>query len=380
MSTSKPKVLCVDDEIQVLESLSLLLERRYDLTIATHAPSALELLQRSPGFAVILSDMRMPEMDGATFLAHARKVAPDAVRMLLTGYSDVDSAISAVNEGQIFRFLTKPCAPPVLLGAVESGVSQHRLITSERELLEQTLRGSIQALTDMLAITSPAAFGRATRIKTLAGELADQLALPQRWQLEVAAMFSQLAYVTLLPDTAERVYFGRPLSAEERRQVDRLPGITDQLLASIPRLEAVREILASYRKPVAADATFAVAARVLRAAIDFDALDTSLGRAGAALSAMRARVDVYTSDVINALEAVRGERARPDEVREIPAHELVVGMVLAEDVFLPTGMLLIARGHEITPRFMERIRNLPSGTMKKHVRVSTGRQGQRSAT
>src|SRR5262249_32533343 len=159
---------------------------------ATSGPRALELLGRERATAVIVSDMRMPGMDGTVFLNLARQMAPEAVRILLTGHADVDSSIAAVNLGQIFRFLTKPCSPIALLMAVQAAAEQHRLITAERVLLEQTLRGSIKTLTDVLALTSPLAFGRATRIRRYTSVLAAAVGLCDCWQLDVAALLSQL--------------------------------------------------------------------------------------------------------------------------------------------------------------------------------------------
>src|SRR5687768_872607 len=104
-----PVVLCVDDEPQVLAGLSVSLRRRYEILTATSGAEALAVLARRPDVAVVVSDMRMPGMDGAAFLAKAKEIAPDAVRVLLTGYSEIDAAMNAVNQGQIFRFLTKPC-------------------------------------------------------------------------------------------------------------------------------------------------------------------------------------------------------------------------------------------------------------------------------
>ena len=103
-----PKILCVDDEPAVLEGLKMNLRRRFDVLTATSGAAALEVLEREEGIAVLMSDMRMPSMDGATLLAKARERWPFVVRLLLTGQADMNSAISAVNEGQIFRFLTKP--------------------------------------------------------------------------------------------------------------------------------------------------------------------------------------------------------------------------------------------------------------------------------
>jgi response regulator RpfG family c-di-GMP phosphodiesterase len=366
----KPRILCVDDEPNVLEGLTLNLGRRYDVQTAGSGAAALELLHNDPQRAVIISDMRMPGMDGATFLAKARVAAPEAVRILLTGQTDIESAILAVNGGQIFRFLTKPCAPPDLLAAIGSAVEQHELITSQRVLLEQTLHGSIKALTEVLSLTNPAAFGRATRIKQVVSELAEQLALKERWQVEIAAMLSQLGHITLPAETAEKLYFGHSLSAEEQRLVDKLPAVTEQLLSGIPRLELVRAILADYPRPfrgatrpnLTDDVVYA-GAQLLKLAVDYDAVESHGAKGALAVDKLRAHAEQYDPSVLAALAALRA-KATGDDVRETLLGQLVAGMVLAEDVKMTNGVLLAARGHEVSQRFLERIRNSPKGTIK----------------
>ncbi|HEY1101065.1 MAG TPA: response regulator, partial [Myxococcota bacterium] len=180
----RPKVLCVDDEPQVLEGLALHLRRGYTVVTATSGAAGLEALRQDPEIAVVLSDMRMPGMDGATFLAAVKQQAPESVRLLLTGQTDIESAAAAINNGQIFRFLTKPCPPTSLLAAFEAAFEQHRLITAERVLLEQTLHGSIKTLTDVLSLTNPISFGRANRVKKTVTALAEVLGIADRWQLE----------------------------------------------------------------------------------------------------------------------------------------------------------------------------------------------------
>lgn len=371
----KPRVLCVDDEPNVLEGLSLTLRRHYDVATAPGGAEGLELLAREKAFAVVISDMRMPGMDGAAFLSRARGVAPDCVRLVLTGQADVDTAIAAVNDGQLFRFLTKPCAPPVLLAAVDAATEQHRLITAERVLLEQTLHGSIKALTDVLALVSPTSFGRATRIKQLVSELAEKTGLEPRWQVEVAAMLSQIGYLSLPPETAERVYYGRPLSPDEQKTVARIPELTQELLGNIPRLETVREILAGstkpFRKPAAtpeapARQLVSRGSELLKVALEFDALDSDAATSGPlALEPMRARAGRYDPEILGILAAIRGTDRTSREAREIPTADLRVGMVLAEDVKAPNGLLLVARGHEVSARLLERVRNFPSGLLEK---------------
>jgi CheY-like chemotaxis protein len=370
-------VLCVDDEPNVLEGLCLHLRRKYDVVTATSGAEGIKLLEADPTMAVVLSDMRMPGMDGTAFLTRAREVLPDAVRILLTGQADLDSAIGAVNQGQIFRFLTKPCPPQMLLASVESAAEQYRLITSERVLLEQTLHGSIKALTDVLALTSPVSFGRATRVKELVGELAGTVGMSELWQVEVAAMLSQLGAITLPQETVEKVYYGQPLTDAEEKMVARIPAVTEQLLGSIPRLEAVREILATYGKPFR-KATAAqdprkhvveTGAHMLRVALDFDALEGQGNAGPRAVDTMRGRADRYDPALLDALAKIRSTGRAQDEVRELPISALWVGMELADDVRMTAGPLLAPKGYGITSGFLERVRNFKPGTVREPVRV-----------
>jgi response regulator RpfG family c-di-GMP phosphodiesterase len=374
------KILCVDDEKAVLDGLALNLRRRYDVLVAQSGADGLKLLEQSGPIAVVMSDMRMPGMDGAAFLARARQMQPDTVRLLLTGQADMNSAIAAINEGQIFRFLTKPCPPPTILAAIDAAAELNRLITSERVLLEQTLHGSIKALTDILAITNPISFGRATRIKQLVAELGAKLELRERWQLEVAAMLSQLGTIVLPPDTVEKVYAGQPLDAEEQKMVARAPAVTEQLVRNIPRLETVAEVLAAHLKPRRGSDALGndphkvhveLMAQCLRAAFDFDAHDSQGHTAAAALDTMRGRLDRYEPKVLDALAELRtgGDQSPRGGAREVFLSVLCVGMVFLDDVKTTSGMLLVARGFEVTQGFLERLRNLKAGTVKEPLRV-----------
>ena len=372
------KILCVDDEPQVLEGLALHLRRNYEMFTAVSGPLALATLESEPSIAVIVSDMRMPGMDGAAFLARSRQVAPDAVRILLTGEADINSAIHAVNEGQIFRFLTKPCPPATLLAAIEAAVHQHRLVTAERVLLEQTLHGAVKALTDVLALASPASFGRATRIKRVVADLAEALALPERWPVEVAAMLSQLGAVALPAETADKLHHGRPLTPDEQRMVARAPAVAEQLLGNIPRLEDVREILATYARPFhrsdppghdAGKHRMERWRQILHVAIDFDVLEAQGVLSGVAIDTLRGRFGRYDPQVIEALVAVRGRTTLRHEVRELTMRALAPGMVFTQDLRLANGTLLVGRGGEVTAGLLARIRNFKPGSVKEPVRM-----------
>jgi response regulator RpfG family c-di-GMP phosphodiesterase len=378
-TTSRPLVLCVDDEPNVLEGLSLHLSRRYQVLTAASGTAGLETLAKHPAVAVVMSDMRMPGMDGAQFLGQARQAAPDAVRMLLTGQADMKSAVSAVNDGQIFRFLTKPCPTPQLLAAFTSAVEQHRLLTAERVLLEQTLHGSIKTLVDVLALTSPISFGRASRLKTRVTQLATKLDLGEKWPAEVAALLSQLATITLPPDVLEKLTFGGDLAEAEQKMVDRLPEVNEQLLGNIPRLEPVRAILARVARrstpsepwsESGPERTIELGACILRVVLDFDVLEGQGMPAARAVETLRGRGGRYDSRVLDAFAVLFGTgSATHEEVRELPLSALRVGMVFDQDVKLSAGSLLCARGYEVTESFLARARNFRPGSVKEPVRV-----------
>lgn len=373
---NRPRVLCVDDEPRVLEGIALGLRRRYDVLTASGGMAALDILNKDPHVAVVLADMRMPMMDGTQFLQRCRHIAPDTVRIILTGQSDLAAAIAAVNEGQVFRFLTKPCPPAVLLPAIDAAVEQHRLITAERVLLEQTLHGAVKALGEILALTSPASFGRASRVTRSVALMAEALKLPERWTVEVAAMVSQLGFIALPTDLAERVHHGQPLSEEETQQVLAVPYVAEKLLAHIPRLELVRKILKASvrpirRLPMGADAKayqLMRAAQMLRIAIDFDDLQARGHTPQAAMAEMR-RHEGYDPEVLESLGAVVAPDGDPEVPKWVPLSALKVGMVAAEDIRMVSGTLLVSRGYEIGQSFIERARNFRPGTVKEPVCV-----------
>jgi response regulator RpfG family c-di-GMP phosphodiesterase len=375
----RPKILCVDDEPNVLEGLALHLRRRYDVTIAESGLAALKLIEGGTKFSVVMSDMRMPGMDGAEFLSRVRQLAPDSVRILLTGQAEMKSAILAINQGQIFRFLTKPCPPNELLAAFEAALEQHRLVNAERVLLEQTLHGSIKTLVDVLSLTSPAAFGRANRLKTRVTELATKLAIPDKWQIEVAAMLAELGSITLPQETLERWHAGSELSEAEQKMVARLPDVTEQLLQNIPRLEPVRAILTRAAKPGRHNEPFSedhslrtveLGARLLRVAVDFDVLEMQGVAPALCIDTMRGRGDRYDPAVLEAFAGHFGtSTVGQDLVRELPLSGLKAGMVFVEDLRLTNGALLCARGYEVNASFLERARNFRPGSVKEPIRV-----------
>lgn len=361
-----PRILIVDDEPLVLQTLSRTLRRNYEVVTARSGPEGVLEIQNGAPFEVIVSDMRMPQLSGAVFLKIARAIAPDSVRVLLTGQADMADAIASVNDGQIFRFLEKPCPQPVLEAALAMSVAQHRLITGERVLLEQTLNGSIEVLTDVLALASPVVFSKAGRLKRTVTVLAADLGITNRWEIEVAALFSQLGSLTLPPATVEKLNRGEELTDYERELLASVPRVALQLIGHIPRLEGVQAILEHHDARydgrdgdprMAGGDELPLGARLLKVALDLDALEASGQSIADILETMRGRVGVYDPKVLVALSNTRHLAGDTDDLREVHLNDVHIGMIFAFDVVAENGLILVGRGQTATPSLVRRIQN-----------------------
>jgi DNA-binding NtrC family response regulator len=134
MTTSKHPILVVDDEEEILFSLRGLLRQDFDLHTASSGAEALDIM-RQRTIHVLMTDQRMPEMTGVELLEQSRSVCPEAVRIVFTGYADIKAVIDAVNQGQLFRYLTKPWDPDELIATLRHGCDEYDRLTARRVLL-----------------------------------------------------------------------------------------------------------------------------------------------------------------------------------------------------------------------------------------------------
>jgi response regulator RpfG family c-di-GMP phosphodiesterase len=369
--SAKPAVLLVDDEPELLAGLSRALRsERFEIWTASNGTAALAMLHARGPFAAIVSDLRMPEMDGVALLQHAHERFPDTVRVLFTGQLDMERAIAAVNQGAIFRFILKPCSRVSLALALNAAVEQHRLVTAERVLLEQTLHGSIKALSEILALVAPAAFGRASRLRQTVRSLVAAFRLSASWHIEVAAMLSQVGCVTLPPSTLEKIDQGEALNGAEREMLRRMPAVVEQILGNIPRLEPVREILRWQNKPFDGGGPAGAdgvpwGARALKLAVDLDALESEGIPLSLAFDTLRGREGWYDCEILEKLAEIRSNNQQCSQVRELALAKLRPGMTLAQDLRTDKNVLFIARGQEVTAGLLEKLRNFSDGFFRE---------------
>jgi len=373
----RPRILCVDDEPYVLDGLRAVLRRSFDVRVATTGATGLSMLRDEPdAYSIVISDMRMPVMSGATFLRQARTVAPDAVRILLTGHADLEVAIKAANGARLFRYLTKPTDSGELLRTCAAALGHHREQAAERVVLEQTVHASIDALTEVLALANPAVFGRSSRINVLAARLARALGLANAWEIEVAAMLSQLGAITLPQATAEKLYAGLPLEDADAAMVARVPSVTRRLIGDIPRLDGVLDIFDRRYgdAPLPSADPAAAGAQVIRIARDYDALESQGATPTVAIGAMCGR-GIYDNQFIDVFaQVVDAGRAAP-EVREVQLAGLEVGATLADDVLTLNGSLLAARGQPVSDELRDRLLNVGPHIVRQPLRVVAGLPG-----
>jgi len=355
------RILFVDDEPKILQGLERQLSGRFELRTVPGPVVGLQVLIKDGPYAAVVSDYRMPMMSGVEFLANAREKSPDTVRLMLTGQADLNTAIRAVNEGAIFRFLSKPCPTDVLSGALDSALEQYRLIQAERELLERTLHGSIKLMTEVLSMTSPAAFSRACRVRRYVAHMTSRLELPNAWQLEIAAMLCQLGCITVPTEILDKAALGEELSAAEQKVFQAHPTVAERWLENIPRLERVARMIGSQqagpvpRPGAGVDEEAALGAALLRTALEFDRhIAAGLNR-GAALAEMRRR-DSRATRLLEALENVEIEHVEC-EVRLVNLSELQPAMLMNQDIVTRYGVLLLAKGEELTLPLIARLQN-----------------------
>lgn len=362
------QVLFVDDEPHLLEAIQRTLRKRVAMHTASSAAEGLKILRDQGPFALVISDMRMPEINGAQFLGRVKEASPDSVRMILSGQADFEATIAAVNEGHIFRFLSKPCPPDQLLEAIESGFQQYRLLRAEKVLLEETLAGAVKMLIEILDLVSPAATSRASRLQRFVKAMAATLQLPDRWQWPLAALVSQIGCVALPKEILSKVEAGQSLDGHEKALYDGHPEVAGKLLSTIPRLEDVAFIVAAQERPASFPAPAllrdgdvrTVGQALLYAAREFDRLLCTGMSAKAAVQQLKSSAREIPTAIADALSAIP-LTTKPWVARKVTVGDLTPGMVLDQDLVSTKGLRIVPEGHEVTRTLIVRLTSIKSG-------------------
>ncbi len=386
------RILAVDDEAQVLSALQRVFRGAdFELVTASSGAEALTKLAEQP-FDILLSDMRMPEMDGATFLAESMKIQPDARRILLTGYSDQESTIRAINEGQVHQYLAKPWDNQNLRDIIVSeAVLKQEQGSSPNEEYQQLKSQVADVEAELAQMSSYAGLAKEellkqanTTIKVISG-LANQLCpTPQGFtakvishsmamgkllklekrvinELRTAALLFQLGKLML----DEELRSSKPysLSADQRKTYDRYGMLGADILMPISGLDFPAHLLRHLNENVDGSGplklkgkTIPLGSRILRLTVDFQQLSTGL-LVKDALSADDAceyllkyagkRYDAALTKLYVALIKKLASFHPDAQDKLVLPNELQDGMIVSRDVVSNEGIFLLAKGSEL---------------------------------
>lgn len=411
-SSATAKVLFVDDEPAILSALRRLMRPMgYEVLLAESGAAGLELLAREP-VDLVVSDMRMPGMDGAQFLEQVRQRWPAVQRMLLTGYADIGSTIAAINRGEIHRYIAKPWDDQELLLAVREGVSRRRLEQENQRLqaltqqqnqqlqaantqLEQRVRArtseleqvngmlqsayaqlednfllSMDVFAGLLELRERGAAGYSRQVAQLAKAMAQQLGLSSRdaQDVFVAGLLHEIGKIGL-PDALLQKPFSA-MSSDEQARYRRHPLAAEAALMPLASLQRVAALVRSQHERLDGKGfpdglqgeEFSPAAQVLALASEYHGLLS--GRLAErqhgekeAVQMIRGRAGIhYAVAVVEAFLTVhaRAQDAPPQDLC-INASELRPGMVLARDLMSAQGTLLLAKGFRFDAQVVRQI-------------------------
>ncbi|MCC7167193.1 MAG: response regulator [Rhodospirillales bacterium] len=369
---SANRVLVVDDDVNLLNGLRRFFGKRFDLSVAQGGDEALEKIKGDGPYSVVLCDMRMPGLSGVEVLEQVQGLAPDTVRLMLTGNADQKTAIDAINRGKVYKFFNKPCSPGDLAAGIEEALAVYHRARVERELLETTLTGSVRMLTDLLALIDPVSYESAARLSRWVAPIARRLGVTDAWQLEVAASLAPLGMSSIPPEVLARKRAGEKLTLTEEEMVVRAPEVGGNILRNIPRLEPIADIIhyqdkdfdgAGFPRDGKAGEDLPLGARILHV---LKAVDELAGAAPTAvhfdsLARNAQRYDptiLETARLCLASTGPASAEAKPTVVLEVPVSAMRAGDELLTNLELANGHLILATGSPLSLALLSRIHNL----------------------
>lgn len=374
-------LLIVDDDRDLLHALSDGLLAAFHLTLRIKTCSdpveGLEWLRTTPELAVVVADLRMPGMNGLEFLRQARALAPNAARVMLTSADDAQTAISAINQGNVCRFLTKPCAMTALETAIREALELRQSVHHLVETQLRTVAGAVEVLSKIIQMVKPECHALAQRLSQRMRELALETLQPNLWELEAAAMLAPLGALGTFPIHPG----GQPAAAFSGD----FPQAAGALLRQIPHLERIARSLAYVGKnfdgsgrptDTVAGAEIPLGARMLRVVRDLEEELSTGANAEAALQRMQHAEGVYDPSVLAAAQACFGGEPKGHllAATRVEVSALNEGDTLADDIPSPTGTMLLTKGCRVTPNLKRVLQEMArNGGAPENVRIRRGR-------
>lgn len=351
------RALLVDDVANVLASFKRNLRGQFAFDVADSGMAALKMLSETE-YAVLVTDMQMPEMDGLALLKVVKKRFPNVVRIMLTGNGDLQTAVDAVNEGDVFRFVSKPCSVDVLRSVITAGFRQHQLLMSEKVLLNDTVSGVVNVLSEVIGLVNPGTVTRNVQVKNYMMQLVRQMGLKPSWTFEPMIELSRLGAILTPSIEADRDTTSA-MSQAEAELMEQHAGLAHDLLAQIPRFESIsRSILyqdkcfdgQGFPNDDVKGEDIPFGARMLKVVNDFlDLRDAEMSFSDA-IKHMHGEQTKYDKRILEAFNALLFQQ---HDVLQVSLEEIDVGMVVAEPLMTASGRRLAPSGQVITASFRQ---------------------------
>lgn len=379
---SKTKVLMLDDEPNVLSAYRRSIGRVFDLNTFTEGAEAIKELSGPTRYPVVVTDMRMPTMDGLQFVLNARKVAPHSVFIMLTGNADQQTAIDAINTGQVFRFLNKPCDGEELEKCIRVCLKQYELQQAERELLRDTLSGSVNLMMEILSLSQPQIASRTQDIRTVADQLIVELGESKHVHLSLASSFALIGAIALAPCADGAVEIPDD-------DLEQAAALGERLLEKIPRLKQVARIVGAQRLtgklPEKMDAENLVdfGGRFLRFVVDWNTETIkSDGNQTDGFSKLKMKsAGMYDHRLIFAAENLVQNHAESKNTKRVvklsvEARHVRERDTLTEAIMTKEGTLVLAKDCVLSGTMVERIKAFSKSGMLNNSEVNVLRECQ----
>jgi len=349
------KILFVDDDEDLLIALKRQLDEFFIVDTATSGHKALMMIKESKQpYSVVISDMSMPEMNGIEFLKKARKLSPDSIRIMLTGNTDLETAIESVNKGSIFRFFIKPIELNNLKMTIIAAIRQYRLVTAEKDILEKTLNESIRFMTEVLSLVNSFAFYNSSRIKNYTKFIVSKIHTANPWQFEAAAMLSQIGYITIPQEILLKVCNNIELTLDELEIYNNYPEAGAKIIGNIPRLDGVVYMVRNQRKTFSEfmdsnELTFG--AQILKAVSDFDHMIIFGDNVKHALYKLKMN-KIYNQEIVEIMAEIDSVKMKTIS-KSVKTDQLTVSMILDQNIVTGNGTLLARKNLQVSSALVE---------------------------
>ncbi len=367
------KVLIVDDEESILNGYRRTLRKQIDLTTALGGDEGLKIIKEKGPFSVVVSDQQMPGMDGLTFLGHVGEVEADTVRVMLTGNTQSDLLIKAINDGRVFRFLEKPCPAESLLSVIKEADQFYRLKKSEQELLERTLAGSVKLLVDLIGLQNERSSRVTQMMRGWGQKLGSSVKGIPRWELDMGIMLHSIGQITLPSDVQGKIASGDVLTDNQVALVEQAPEAAKDLISNIPRLDTVSEGVFYQGKAFNGGGfpynnvqgkEIPLLGRILKLLSDLAHVCLDEPDVSIALEKIKQKSAQYDPDLLNFAQKFLVPKAESREaevkyeVKSVSLLMLEEGDLVVDDVFSKGDHLLLGKGQILSTPMIQKLRQI----------------------